>query len=366
MKKYLKFLIFTLCLSGGFFGTGILDKALAANSCTATINFNPKYGVGGLPGVVTLSGEVTLQNLAVGTGGKYYCFPSAYSYTGYLAINIGFNKNGNIPDGVAKSIRIDLSNVTSSQKTFKFSTDIDATATGASAGQTAFLQACVFPTSASDGDQSPLICSAVTPVIIGTVKSVPSGDVYGCVVSDRIVCSTKSGDSKCNDSSVSSCGGNCQKINDSACCNSLAIGVTTIPSTYSCGGTKAPPAPGAGATPGASPGGMQAQPAQVLYNPITNVPDLTSLLIKIMRGFVLIAGIWAVAFIVIGGFKMVISQGNEEAVTAARKSITWSVIGLIVVLLAFSIIAIIQNLVGVDIKEVKTSQIPSYNITQKI
>ncbi|MFA5991045.1 MAG: pilin [Candidatus Doudnabacteria bacterium] len=137
------------------------------------------------------------------------------------------------------------------------------------------------------------------------------------------------------------------------------------------GGTATPPAPGAGtpapgAATGTSAGGMQSQPTQVLYNPIPTAPDLTSLLIKIMRGFILITGIWAVAFIVIGGFKMVISQGNEEAVAAAKKSIMWSVIGLIVVLLAFSIIAIIQNLIGVDIKEVKTSQIPSYKITQKI
>ena len=64
---------------------------------------------------------------------------------------------------------------------------------------------------------------------------------------------------------------------------------------------------------------------------------------------------------------MVISQGNEEAVTAAKKSIMWSVLGLIVVLLAFSIIAIIQNLIGIDVQDVKTSQIiPVINITQKI
>ena len=111
---------------------------------------------------------------------------------------------------------------------------------------------------------------------------------------------------------------------------------------------------------------MQGQGAQTLYNPIKDASNLTELLLKIMRGFIYITGIWAVAFIIIGGFKMVISQGNEEAVTAAKKSIMWSVLGLIVVLLAFSIIAIIQNLIGIDVQDVKTSQNSSYNITQKI
>ncbi len=105
-------------------------------------------------------------------------------------------------------------------------------------------------------------------------------------------------------------------------------------------------------------GGMQSQSAQTLYNPIKSASNLTELLLKIMRGFLYIIGIWAVAFIVIGGFKLVISQGNEEAVAAAKKGITWAIIGLVVALLAFSIIAIIQNLIGIDVKDVKTSQAP--------
>jgi uncharacterized membrane protein YjfL (UPF0719 family) len=44
------------------------------------------------------------------------------------------------------------------------------------------------------------------------------------------------------------------------------------------------------------------------------------------------------------------SQGNEEAVSAAKKTITWAVIGLVIALLSFSIVAIVQNLLGIDIK----------------
>lgn len=100
-----------------------------------------------------------------------------------------------------------------------------------------------------------------------------------------------------------------------------------------------------------TPGGMQGQNDKTLYNPISGVDSLTDLLLKIMQGFLVIIGVWSVVFIVLGGFRLVMSQGNEEAVGAAKKTITWAVIGLVVALLAFSIVAIVQNLLGIDIKE---------------
>jgi hypothetical protein len=97
-------------------------------------------------------------------------------------------------------------------------------------------------------------------------------------------------------------------------------------------------------------GGMQGQSDKTLYNPISGVDNLTDLLLKIMQGFLVIIGVWSVVFIVLGGFRLVMSQGNEEAVSAAKKTITWAVIGLVIALLSFSIVAIVQNLLGIDIK----------------
>ncbi len=84
-------------------------------------------------------------------------------------------------------------------------------------------------------------------------------------------------------------------------------------------------------------------PNYCFVNPLP-VDNLTAVLLLIMKGFLGIIAIWAVAFIVIGGFRMVISQGNEEAVTAARKTITWAILGLVIASLSFSIIAIVQSL----------------------
>ena len=46
----------------------------------------------------------------------------------------------------------------------------------------------------------------------------------------------------------------------------------------------------------------------------------------------------SVLMLVWGGFRMIFSAGNEEAVTAAKRIITWAVAGLALVLLSYSII----------------------------
>jgi hypothetical protein len=102
-------------------------------------------------------------------------------------------------------------------------------------------------------------------------------------------------------------------------------------------------------------GGQGNNSSVKLINPISKFDNLTALLVNIMKGFLGIIAVWAVAFIVIGGFRMVISSGNEEAVLAAKKTITWAVLGLLVAVLSFAIIAIVQNLVGVNIPATTTS-----------
>jgi hypothetical protein len=82
------------------------------------------------------------------------------------------------------------------------------------------------------------------------------------------------------------------------------------------------------------------------WNPFQfeSVPELLANLLRIL--FVLI-GIAAVVVIIIAGFRMVLASGNEDELTKAKKAITWAIIGLIVSLMSFSIVAIIQRLIQV-------------------
>lgn len=83
----------------------------------------------------------------------------------------------------------------------------------------------------------------------------------------------------------------------------------------------------------------------ILINPL-KVDSFPELVLLIMKGFIFLIGIIAVAVIIIGGLRMVLSQGNQEAVTKGKSAIIWAVAGLIVALMSFSLVSIVQNLLG--------------------
>ncbi len=114
-------------------------------------------------------------------------------------------------------------------------------------------------------------------------------------------------------------------------------------------------------SPGASTPPSSNPPTDKLYNPLPE-EELTHMFLFIAKGFLGIVGIWAVIFIIVGGFRMVIASGDEEALTKAKKTVTWAVIGVIVAALSFSIVAIVQNLLNADIKSAQIQDKNSRNI----
>jgi hypothetical protein len=91
-----------------------------------------------------------------------------------------------------------------------------------------------------------------------------------------------------------------------------------------------------------------------LYNPLPE-NDLTHVFLLVTKSFLDIMGIWAVMFIIFGGFQMVMSSGNEEAYLKAKKTITWAVLGLAVAILSFSIVAIVEDLLQANIQAPTTT-----------
>ncbi len=87
------------------------------------------------------------------------------------------------------------------------------------------------------------------------------------------------------------------------------------------------------------PGGLDA------YNKNScKLVDIFYLVIKVTNFLIGFAGIFAVAMIVFRGFQMVISQGNSEAVSNAKSGLTNAIIGLIIVLLSYLVVAIIFSI----------------------
>ena len=58
------------------------------------------------------------------------------------------------------------------------------------------------------------------------------------------------------------------------------------------------------------------------------------------------AGIVAVIFIIYAGFRYVTSEGDQKRIDSARKTLTWAIIGLIIILMAFFIVNFIGTITG--------------------
>lgn len=65
------------------------------------------------------------------------------------------------------------------------------------------------------------------------------------------------------------------------------------------------------------------------------------LLNKITRGIALVAGAIAVIFMIIGGYKMILSGGDKQAFTNGRNTLIYAAVGLIVITLAQALISFI-------------------------
>lgn len=94
-----------------------------------------------------------------------------------------------------------------------------------------------------------------------------------------------------------------------------------------------------------------------LYNPLptnelfcpTIYCDLVQMFLIITRNILQLIPIAAVLAIIVGGFQMVMSSGNEERLLKAKRTIFWAVIGLIISILAVSIVAIVKNFIGANV-----------------
>jgi hypothetical protein len=72
---------------------------------------------------------------------------------------------------------------------------------------------------------------------------------------------------------------------------------------------------------------------------------LNTLLTKIIDIFSVLVGAIAVIMIIIGGFRYVISSGNDQAVSGAKNTIIFALVGLVIVALAqFMVHFVIGNL----------------------
>lgn len=87
-------------------------------------------------------------------------------------------------------------------------------------------------------------------------------------------------------------------------------------------------------------------PVLALAQPAVQIGSVTQLINRIQALAWQVFGIIAVICFIIAGILFLTSGGAPEKITAARSAFMWGVAGVVVGILAYSIIAIIQNVLG--------------------
>lgn len=66
--------------------------------------------------------------------------------------------------------------------------------------------------------------------------------------------------------------------------------------------------------------------------------DLPAQITAITNTLLLVIGVAAVLMLIVGGFRYVFSQGNEKAISAAKDTILYAVIGIVVAIMSYAIV----------------------------
>lgn len=74
---------------------------------------------------------------------------------------------------------------------------------------------------------------------------------------------------------------------------------------------------------------------------------LTNILTGAIGVMTVVAGIWFVFLLITGGYDMIASEGDKNAITAARKKITTGLVGLVIVVIAIFLIEVVTRLLGI-------------------
>ena len=69
-----------------------------------------------------------------------------------------------------------------------------------------------------------------------------------------------------------------------------------------------------------------------------NTTDLNALIKNIVNILLFIVGVASVIMIIIGGLKYTTSAGDQSAITSAKNTILYSIVGLVVAALSFAIV----------------------------
>lgn len=69
--------------------------------------------------------------------------------------------------------------------------------------------------------------------------------------------------------------------------------------------------------------------------------DIRQTIVKVLNAVLNFLALIAVIFIIIGGIRLIVSQGDDEAKDKAKKTILYAIVGLIIVLIARILVGLV-------------------------
>jgi hypothetical protein len=69
---------------------------------------------------------------------------------------------------------------------------------------------------------------------------------------------------------------------------------------------------------------------------------------NVITAALVFSGLIALIIIIYSGIRYMTSKGDQTVVDSAKKSMTYAIIGLVVIFLSFFIVSLISNITGVD------------------
>lgn len=88
------------------------------------------------------------------------------------------------------------------------------------------------------------------------------------------------------------------------------------------------------------------EPAGDTGQQVATLKCLPAVFSNLLTAALTLAGITAIIFLILGGIKLIGSGGDPKQVAGAKKTITFTLIGLVIILLSFFIIQVIAHLTG--------------------
>lgn len=87
---------------------------------------------------------------------------------------------------------------------------------------------------------------------------------------------------------------------------------------------------------------------EIIARDVATLDCIPAVFQNIILGAFLFAGIVAVILIIYSGIRFITSGGDPKQVEGARKTMTYAIIGFIVILLSFAILNLISTVTGVN------------------